>query len=256
MKSPGKRINLYLVHEETGQRYPVKGRVHIGRLSGEILFPHDPKVSGSHCQIVHTGEGLAIHDTGSSHGTQVDGRRLRPHELYMLQPGAVITVGEQVLRLQAVAVDLRRRRARRGAGGFDWLTPLALLLLLGVGWAAWTRLHPRGEAPRAPAAVEIVSPFEMVERETESTLAALPDLAPAERLRRLNALADRLGAVRGGSEWENRKLELTRELVAAHLAREKKKPAPPAQAPSEDIARIRREIEKLDSQRHPANFDY
>src|SRR4051812_13324492 len=88
------RVKFYLVHSETGQRYPVgSDDVVIGRTSGDLLFPEDTKLSNQHCRIVMTASGLGVHDLGSANGTTVDGQRLAPDKIYTFKTGSQLTIG-------------------------------------------------------------------------------------------------------------------------------------------------------------------
>src|SRR5262245_36411529 len=91
--------NLYLVHQETSQRYPVKGDIVIGRTSGDIVFPDDKRLSSQHCRVMQTPQGWAIHDLKSASGTFLDGAQLEAGKVYALKPGSVVTVGAQTFQL-------------------------------------------------------------------------------------------------------------------------------------------------------------
>ncbi|MCC7450253.1 MAG: FHA domain-containing protein [Anaerolineae bacterium] len=60
------------------------------------LGPHDAYklgVSRNHAVLTYKDNRLYIQDTGSVNGTWQSGQRLKPYELYAIQPGASISLG-------------------------------------------------------------------------------------------------------------------------------------------------------------------
>jgi pSer/pThr/pTyr-binding forkhead associated (FHA) protein len=68
--------------------------VGIGREDGEITFPDDGYVSGSHCRIVGDEDGVFLEDLGSSNGTY-----MRVRKGQVIRPGSLILVGQQLFRV-------------------------------------------------------------------------------------------------------------------------------------------------------------
>lgn len=231
------RVKFYLVHQETGQRYPVgSDEVVIGRSSGDLVFPDDPRLSSQHCRIVMTTGGLGIHDMGSANGTYVDGKQLEAKQVYSFKVGSSLTVGQQTFKLQEAgyAKKLRSRTKKRrlkkdeGGNAFLYLVALAALGGLGYMFSDYKLLKP--QAAEAPPVV--ISPYEMADRETRAAFDLYKKLG-AEReagklsekqlaiqiravlIPTLQRVQLKLSVVRGQTEYENRKLELNRKMVAA-----------------------------------------
>jgi hypothetical protein len=76
--------------------YRLQAGVHsLGRASDCTLVINDVTVSRRHCQIVVRDDQVCeLHDTGATHGTQVNGDQLSGP--VVLQPGAEICLGGQV----------------------------------------------------------------------------------------------------------------------------------------------------------------
>jgi pSer/pThr/pTyr-binding forkhead associated (FHA) protein len=235
------RVKYYLVHIETGQRYPVgESEVVIGRNSGDLLFPEDAKLSSQHCRIFFTSSGhLGIQDLSSVNGTIVDGKTLSRDKSYSFKPGNELSVGLQVFRLQEAGyakskTGRRRRKRKRKGGSSDWVSQ-ALVFAFGLAALAGGShlLHMRQKAvPEALPPVE--SPYEMVDREVRAVFdnykkfgkdqetAHLGDKQLAWNIRHmllpdLSKVQTKLGVVRPQTEFERRKLELNRKMVNAMI---------------------------------------
>ncbi|MGB0591927.1 MAG: FHA domain-containing protein [Myxococcota bacterium] len=90
------RLVQLLGPERLGQAFVLRGKeVFIGRERGDIRFPLDGYVSGSHAVLSKTGSGVSLRDLGSSNGTFI---RLREDRL--LRQGDFILVGQQLLRFE------------------------------------------------------------------------------------------------------------------------------------------------------------
>lgn len=75
-----------------------KESITIGRSRDcDICLAHDGTVSRRHARIFLDGERLVIEDLGSTHGTYVDGERLRGR--VELRPGALVNLGHSWLRI-------------------------------------------------------------------------------------------------------------------------------------------------------------
>jgi len=72
----------------------------IGRAPDNDLVLVDLTVSVHHAEIVRAGDGFAIRDLGSRNGLLVDGNAVHDAEL---SPGALITLGNTVLRLESAS---------------------------------------------------------------------------------------------------------------------------------------------------------
>lgn len=84
----GRRGNVHLIRQ---------AELKIGRETGDILFPDDGFVSGSHCVVAVRGGRVFLGDLGSSNGTYI---RVRAEKA--LRQDDLVLVGRKMLR-----VDLR-----------------------------------------------------------------------------------------------------------------------------------------------------
>lgn len=289
-------FNLYLIHLESGRCFSLSEVTRVGRQNAEISFPHDEQVSGGHCQIVRTPQGYAIHDTGSANGTEVDGAVLVAHKLYLLREGATIRVGRQNLLVQESATTVAEppfvARGRmplpaplpppRRPRVFPVKTLLVGALALGAFQYFRTPAIERSAKKVAPPP-KLVSPLETVERQFQRVLAHHDMLILAQSgknqpraeyqrevrekiLPELKRLQAELDVVKGGSEWESRKLELNRKLARNYVqlmeiviqARKKQEPAlaKRVQRINSEISGYLREVRQLERQRKPAGFNY
>jgi pSer/pThr/pTyr-binding forkhead associated (FHA) protein/predicted amidophosphoribosyltransferase len=71
--------------------------VHIGRESGDWIFPYDPTMSGRHAEIRCQDAEFFVHDAGSRNGVA-----LAVHGERKVKPGQRILVGDQILRVESV----------------------------------------------------------------------------------------------------------------------------------------------------------
>lgn len=239
------RVKFYLVHLETGQRYPVADEVVIGRSSGDLLFPDDAKLSAQHCRLLMTDTGVGVHDLGSGNGTRLEGKTLQREKAYMFKVGNVLEVGEQAFKLTEASYARkvrsrrgdRRRNERRAQSRGDGVALVFAGLLAIAALYLGTRYYFTSRRPAAAAAadagvVTLESPFDMVDREVRAVLDAYRELGAAhaggslnekevaERIRRsllpdMTRVQNKLGAIRGMNEAERRRLDLTRRMVDA-----------------------------------------
>jgi pSer/pThr/pTyr-binding forkhead associated (FHA) protein len=89
-----------------GKIFPMEGDVlTIGREAGNAIVINDAEVSRKHTQFVFQGGKYIVTDLGSTNGTFVNGQRLTGQ--HILQPGEVISLGEQINLLfeSVIAVD-------------------------------------------------------------------------------------------------------------------------------------------------------
>lgn len=86
-----------------GKIFPMEGDViTIGREAGNGIVINDAEVSRKHTQFVFQGGKYIVTDLGSTNGTFVNGQRLTGQ--HILQPGEVISLGEQInLLFESVA---------------------------------------------------------------------------------------------------------------------------------------------------------
>jgi len=84
-----------------GKTFPVEGdALTIGREANNAIAINDAEVSRKHAQLVLQGGKYVITDLGSTNGTFVNGQRLTGQ--HVLQPGEIISLGEQISLLYEV----------------------------------------------------------------------------------------------------------------------------------------------------------
>jgi DNA-binding NtrC family response regulator len=83
-----------------GTTRPVGPRMTIGKASDNDLVLGDDTVSRHHCELVRTGQGIAVKDLGSTNGTKVDGIRVQEA---IISPGSVLKVGEIEISVRPAA---------------------------------------------------------------------------------------------------------------------------------------------------------
>lgn len=236
MSSPPK-IKFYLIHTETGQRYPISEQeVVIGRSSGDLLFPEDTKLSTQHCRIAMTPSGLGVHDLGSANGTRLEGKKLDADKIYAFKIGNILSVGQQQFKLQEVSIAKRitpRRRtssahSKDNAARSNFL--LAVAALLG-GLTLLSMSYGHKPAPTG-ASIAVESPYDKADKEVRAIFDAYAKLGRDQQDGKVNdqelaAIIDKkllpaiqqvqlkLSVITGSSEYERRKQALTRKLVAA-----------------------------------------
>jgi pSer/pThr/pTyr-binding forkhead associated (FHA) protein len=89
-----------------GKVFPLEGDViTIGREAGNGIIINDAEVSRKHTQFVFQGGKVIVTDLGSTNGTFVNNQRLTGQ--HILQPGEIISLGEQITLLfeSIVVVD-------------------------------------------------------------------------------------------------------------------------------------------------------
>ena len=85
---------------------PASGHLLIGR--GEecaARLAHEG-ISRAHLRITATTSGWSARDVGSTHGTQIDGVRIAPHEDVAIGAGSTLTVGPWVFRVRHGESDM------------------------------------------------------------------------------------------------------------------------------------------------------
>lgn len=76
--------------------FPIEGQgIAIGRENGDITFPQDGYVSGSHCRIVGDDNGVYMEDVGSSNGTYM---RVRIGQIVPF--GSLILIGQKLFQVE------------------------------------------------------------------------------------------------------------------------------------------------------------
>lgn len=89
----------------TGRRFPVNGRVMVGRgTECGVRFPGETGgVSRQHCELAANGGNLYIRDLGSTYGTFINGNnRIAPNQVVTLRPGDRIYIGSSSEMLRVI----------------------------------------------------------------------------------------------------------------------------------------------------------
>jgi pSer/pThr/pTyr-binding forkhead associated (FHA) protein len=93
-----KPAKLLLIMEggETGETYELRPtETVIGRVDGDIKFPHDGYMSGRHARIIQRNGHFYLLDNNSRNGTFI-----KIHQEVELNPGDVLLVGKQLFRFE------------------------------------------------------------------------------------------------------------------------------------------------------------
>jgi hypothetical protein len=92
------RLSLMVEPTVASQAFAIEGEgITIGREVGDITFPHDGYVSGSHCRIVGDDTGVFVEDLGSSNGTY-----MRVRSGAILPYGSLVLIGQKLFQLELV----------------------------------------------------------------------------------------------------------------------------------------------------------
>lgn len=122
---------LVLIHKKTKQRYPLRGEDFvIGRSNGNLVFDHDPKLSGKHCLIRLTPQGFAIHDLKTRTGVHINGTQLPIGKACILRPGAEVSIGDQHFVVMEER-PMKRPPPKRG------LHPIFIALAVAILGGVW-----------------------------------------------------------------------------------------------------------------------
>ncbi len=90
------RLSVIVGRDVDGSAFPLFGEsIVLGRERGDILFPEDGYVSGTHSRIALHGDRVFLTDLGSSNGTFLRLRRER-----VVPTGSFLLMGQQLFRLE------------------------------------------------------------------------------------------------------------------------------------------------------------
>jgi hypothetical protein len=92
------RLTVAVGYGVDGNAYVVDGeKAVLGRERGDVLFPEDGYVSGTHLEIVRSDGKYFLKDLNSSNGTFLKLRGERS-----VEPGTYVLMGQQLFRLELV----------------------------------------------------------------------------------------------------------------------------------------------------------
>lgn len=89
------KLHLIMEGGQPGDVYDLKDQTIIGRVNGDISFPHDGFMSGKHASIERRGEKFFLKDEGSRNGSFI---RIKGE--VELQPGDMVLIGKQLFRFE------------------------------------------------------------------------------------------------------------------------------------------------------------
>jgi pSer/pThr/pTyr-binding forkhead associated (FHA) protein len=90
------RISVLVDPDRASLAQPIAGGgISIGRETGDLTFPNDGYVSGSHCRVIGDDTGVYLEDVGSSNGTYM---RVRSGESVAF--GDLILIGQKLFRIE------------------------------------------------------------------------------------------------------------------------------------------------------------
>ncbi|HSB10208.1 MAG TPA: zinc ribbon domain-containing protein [Blastocatellia bacterium] len=94
---PAQKARLLLIvdGEETGEVFEITGDTVVGRVDGDITFPHDDYMSGRHARIAKRGERFVLIDEDSRNGSF-----MRIKKEADLKPGDFILLGKQLFKFE------------------------------------------------------------------------------------------------------------------------------------------------------------
>jgi len=89
------KLHLIMEGGQPGDVYELKDQTIIGRVNGDVSFPHDGFMSGKHASIERHGDRFVLKDEGSRNGTFI---RIKGE--VELQPGDMVLIGKQLFRFE------------------------------------------------------------------------------------------------------------------------------------------------------------
>ena len=81
-----------------GRRFSLEPEIFVGRdpQTCKLVYPPKTKgISGVHCVLRVRDGDVTVEDRGSTYGTMVNGRSLKPGEKYPLSPGDILSLGSE-----------------------------------------------------------------------------------------------------------------------------------------------------------------
>ncbi len=135
---PGKplgenELRLLVIEGDTARAYPLpaRGTLIVGRAEEcDIRIDH-PSLSRKHAQI-EVDRGIWIKELGSTNGTRLGGRRLRPEERVPLPPGELVEIGPIVAVVQGSSGDSATTINENDTGAMERVRRLCDKIALGT----------------------------------------------------------------------------------------------------------------------------
>lgn len=87
-------------HDQKGKviEIPENSAIKIGRTQGDVQIPHR-SVSALHCTFKNNHNVVSIRDNGSTNGTFLNGDKLLPKRMVLLESGDILSIGQVRVRL-------------------------------------------------------------------------------------------------------------------------------------------------------------
>ena len=95
-------LNIKTANSINKQYNITSSMVIIGRDLGSDIAVHDKKVSRKHLQIFKDRDTYKVRDLGSRNGTYINGKKLKPGEIYSLNTNDIVKIGDSVLSLSSM----------------------------------------------------------------------------------------------------------------------------------------------------------
>ena len=135
---PGKslgesELRLLVIEGDTARAYPLpaEGSLIVGRSEEcDVRIDH-PSLSRKHAAI-EIDRGIWIKDHGSTNGTRLGGRRLRPEERVPLPPGELVEIGPIVAVVQGTSSDSATTINENDSGAMERVRRLCDKIALGT----------------------------------------------------------------------------------------------------------------------------
>jgi predicted amidophosphoribosyltransferase len=93
--APKGRLLLIVDGEATGDEFEIRGEAVVGRINGDITFPHDDYMSSSHARIAKRGDKFVLIDEDSRNGCFI-----RIKKEVEIDSGDFILLGKQLFRFE------------------------------------------------------------------------------------------------------------------------------------------------------------
>jgi len=88
------RLSVLVEPQRASAAYPIADEgISIGRENGDVTFPDDGYVSGSHCRVVGDDSGVWLEDLNSSNGTY-----MRVRDGQVIPFGSLVLLGQNLFR--------------------------------------------------------------------------------------------------------------------------------------------------------------
>ena len=129
----GNELRLLVIEGDAVRAYPLprRGKLIVGRAEESDIRIDHPSLSRRHAAIEIEG-GIYIRELGSTNGTRLGGRRLRPEERVPLPPGELVEIGPIVAVVQGSSVEATATINEAASGAMERVRKLCDRIALGT----------------------------------------------------------------------------------------------------------------------------